>query len=350
MIEGLTDTSFYVEQKTLINIEGTTSINSEGVIKIDEESNSLVSTIDCGDGYLNSVLTYTGDKSLLLYNTTMKKYQLVTQDDDISIPLDFELGLNYCLEAEVVGGVISDYSRYKFTLDTPIKNVFKIFLDGYEITKYITGDLDENSEFSEISIIDSQVIRVDEFSEISVIAYESTVPTETLYFKLNYYGYTTIWSFDEFSEAEYFESGFLGMELQTISDISISQDVTSTSSSKPFSNRKDKIINKIENTLELTTFNYSESRDFVHYIKNNYFRFIMNNMFYGKTTILNDCKIDDGYSTEVGEKITKEFSIEFGNLIEVDYSEDLGGYGSGLYGKGEYGSRTSVINSSRGGL
>lgn len=340
IIDNLTGTEVYVERQTIANIIGNSTTNNNGTLEIDSFGNSLLSTIDSGDTPLYRLGKYTGNDSLMLYNQTTKHIQLAKEGDILNIDIDFERGTKYYIGAKILKSTAKDGNTFTVELNglTPLK----VFLDGREIKNY-------SSSLNKLTISGSDVSLLDIFSEIVVYAFETTViESEENVFEIQYYQYETIWEHDSFLDGSYFDE-MRGNPIYCFDSVSINQNITKTTYRGGFRFATETRINSIDNTADFNIFDADELVDMVQWAGNSEFRMIFANPTFGRTVLLNNCKIDNGISLIYDKaKNTKKFNLSCGNYIDIkSVSPSL--YGKGKYGKGQYGSGTYVVNSHRRG-
>lgn len=341
VIDNLTSTDVYIEKKQLIKIICDKTTNSNGLLEIDALNNPLITMIDSGDTPLYRLSEYSGNKKVMLYNPTTKQLRLLGNGEFIDINIDFIKGTQYFLEAERIKS--TNVNKNIFNINLNGNNIFKIFLDGTELTRY---DIDR--ENNTITILGIEKNLLDDFSQIVCWTYKSnTIPASSNdKFVIEYYNYQTIWDQESFHDGTYFES-FKGEELNTFDSLSINQSITKTNYKNNFNNSYRNIINSVENTIDINIFNISDKVTMTQYVGNEEFRMILNNPLYGRVVLINNCRLDNGVSLSFEkEKNLERLSIPCGNYIDIQIS-DPSIYGKGKYGKGQYGSGAWIYNSAR---
>ncbi|MGL6131806.1 MAG: hypothetical protein ACRCZ9_09365 [Fusobacteriaceae bacterium] len=340
IIDSLTSTSVYVEKKSLLKIVGNATTNNVGLIEIDSNGNKLISTIDSGDTSLYRLSKYSGDDGLMVYNPTTKNIQIATEGDFLDIGIDFERGTKYYIGAKLIKSAKHELNT--FTVPLNGLNVFKIFMDGRELKTYSVAN-------DNITISGNERLMVDEFSELVVYAYETSVILADVSFEIEYFQYDVVWDLDLFEDGSHFDS-FKGFCVNCFESVSVNQNITKTTYRGGFKNSNESRINSIDNTADLSTFGASELEDLVQYVGNDEFRMLFANASFGRFILLNNCRLDNGVSLILEKsKNTKKFTLSCGNYIDIGFAEPAE-YGMDKYGRRIYGSgREMVYNSHRKG-
>lgn len=337
IIDNLTSTRVFLEKKIPITISINANVNNDGVLRVDDLGNELITKIDSGDTMLGRIDKYTGSNKVLFYNRRTRKLRLVSAGESINMPIDFVSGTKFYLGARrIVGERVSDN---RFSLELMGDNIFKIFLDtGREIKSY---SVDGNT------IVVSGIDRyhLDSLSELVVYTYKTTnaVDEEVV---ISYQGFDTIFNINTFINNEYFDN-FSGIEAVCFDNLAITQNTTKDTRRANFENSTRSIINTIENTVSIDTFDGNDTFDIIQYIGSDEFRMCLINSEFGRIVLVNDCRVVDGVNLSFEkEKNTKNITIDCGNYIDIKLSLQAL-YGRGLYGKGQYGDGTWITNSSR---
>lgn len=338
VIDSLISTEVYVEKKSLLKIIGSPTINKDGLLEVDSNQNSLISTIDSGDTSLYRLSKYSGADGLLLYNPTTKNIQIAKQGDILNVSVDFDRGTKYYVGAKLLKSTGHVGNIFDVALEG--LNVFKIFMDGRELKTYSVAG-------NKITITGSDRVLIDDFSELIVYAYKTTViSSESDSFEIEYYQYDTIWDKDWLENNDYFES-LKGIEINCFESTSITQNVTKTVHRGGFKFSTETRINSIDNTADFNIFSVSGLIDFVQYVGNEEFRIIFVNQTFGRVVLLNNCKTDNGVSLILEKaKNTKKFNLSCGNYIDLSMSSPSV-YGKDRYSRGLYSSGVWINNSHR---
>lgn len=363
MIDSLTSTEVYVEKKTVSKIIGNSKINNSGILEIDSKNNKLINEVDSGDTPLYRLSVYNGEDSLMLYNPTTKYIQLAKEGDLLNINIDFVHGTKYYIGSKMLISEQKTGNVFDVNLEGLIP--LKVIMDGREIKSY-------SSNSTSVTILGTDRNLIDTFSKIVIYAYKNTNITNLdmnvereedrentvlLYtqsspnlFEIEYYQYDTIWNPEEFYLGDYFLDNTLVEETNCFESLSINQNVTKTVYRGGFNFSNKTRINTIDNTIDLDVFDVSNLVDLVQYVGKDEFRMILINPSFGRTVIVNNCKIDNGVSIIYDKaKNHKKFTISCGNYIDIKSSrESL--YGTDRYGKGYYGGGDYIYNSHRIGV
>lgn len=341
IIDNLTGTRVFVEKRTPLTISINSQQNNDGLLRIDDVQNPLITKIDSGDTNLGRLEEYTGTHRMMFYNEKTKKIRLVSVGETINLSIDFEQGTKFFIGGrKIYGKLVSDGT---FSADIQNSKIFKIFLDtGREIKSYTTGN-------NTITLLGVDRLCADKLSELIIYTYDSS-DIGNYRAKISYYGFNTIFDIDSFMSNEYFDNEFAGEELYCFDAIEVVQNTTKDIRRYNFSNSNKYIINSIENTVNIDLFDGNDVVDMIQYVGADEFRFCFVNSSFGRTVLINNCKIIDGVSFSFEkERNTKKVSISCGNYIDIKLSSQ-GLYGKGWYGKGLYGEGTWITNSSRRGV
>ncbi|MGL5962312.1 MAG: hypothetical protein ACRCZ0_10245 [Cetobacterium sp.] len=336
MIDSLTTTSVYFENKIPIQIRCNSVTNNGGLIVVDEKENPLVSMIDTGDSYIGKIISYSGRDDVMLYNEITKNIRIANVGEDIDFAMDFIRGVRYFFGAKKIKSTSVEKNVFEIPLDGKIP--FKVFLEGTDVSQYsVDGDT--------ITVTGSGRVLIDEFSTIIVYAYEKTNLVSGDELVLVYQGFDTVWDEKSFSDGSYFES-FRGAEIKLFENVNINQTVEKIGYRKSFMNGTRSVFGAVSNVIDMATFSADDHIDLVREVGSSEFRMIFNNATMKRVLLVNNCKIDNGLSISLEkEKNQKRFNVSCGNYIDIETSTKTYGYGD--YGKGKYGGSTSVINSAR---
>lgn len=363
IIDNLTATDVFFERKIPITISCNQEKNNDGILREDNLGNKLISVIDSGDTFLGRLVKYSGTGGVIFYNEPTKKMRFVYEGESINLPIDFVKGTKYYVGARKIYGTYN--GNYTFSADIGEDEIFKVFLDnGREINSYTIRD-------NTITLLGSDRLYIDVLSELIIYTYKYnnmdgyvSIGVErdeknsnpmlnqmntTYELEIEYLGYETIWDADRFMTEEYFET-FAGEEAICFETLEVSQSIVKDSEKSNFSNSSKSIINSIDNSVNMDTFDGDEVFDIVQYMGADEFRILLVNPVFGRIVLINNCQINNGVSLIFAkEKNTKTFTVNCGNYIDIKLS-DPSEYGMGKYGRGQYGDGTWIINSSRRGV
>lgn len=337
MIDSLIDTNIYFEIPIDINITCNKDVNQNGILEQDDETNSLLSNIDSGDTSIGRLTSYNGNDGVLMYNSTTKEIEILSVGDDSHINIDFQKGTQYFVGASKI--IATRNSGFIFDANIGTKNIFKVYLDGREVGLF-------SNDETTITIRGISRSRIDDFSKLTIFVYEASEILDDTEFVLSYSNYKTIYLQDDFLSLQYFKDEFNGESMEAVESISPKQEVSLTQIRNSFKNADLSIVNKVTNTLEVTSYILDDYIDLVDVIGLNNFRIILINPFFQRCTIFNNCRVDNGIDLTF-EKTSnmRTYTLDCGNRIEITVHGGMGGYGEGLYGKGVYGTNTTVVNS-----
>lgn len=342
IIDSLTTMDVYIEMKSLLKIVGNSTINSNGTLEVDSNNNNLISDIDSGDTPLYRLDKYIGNHGLMLYNPTTKYLQIANEGDFLNIDIDFEKGTKYYIGAKLIKSISVNKTSGAFEVPLDGLNIFKIFMDGRELKNHSTNN-------NIITIYGNDRLLIDDFSELVVYAYETSVITnQENIFEIEYYQYEKIWDENEFVNGTYFDE-IKGISINCFESTSINQSVTKTMYRGRFKYSTKSRINSIDNTAEFNVFSGTGFVDTVQYIGGNEFRMIFANSSTGRYILLNNCQNTNGTSLILEKsKNTKKFNLSCGNYIDIELDKSSN-YGEGRYGRKLYGTNVWVINSHKKG-
>lgn len=337
IIDNLTATDVFFERKIPITISCNQEKNNDGILREDNLGNKLISVIDSGDTLLGRLVKYNGTGGVIFYNEPTRKMRFVNEGESINLPIDFVKGTRYYVGARKIYGTYN--GNYIFSAEIEEDEIFKVFLDnGREITSYTIKD-------NTITLLGSDRLYIDDLSELTIYTYNNN----QYELEIEYLGYETIWDADRFMTEEYFET-FAGEEAICFETLEVSQSIVKDSEKSNFSNSSKSIINSIDNSVNMDTFDGDEVFDIVQYMGADEFRILLVNPVFGRIVLINNCQINNGVSLIFAkEKNTKTFTVNCGNYIDIKLS-DPSEYGMGKYGRGQYGDGTWIINSSRRGV
>lgn len=337
IIDNLTATDVFFERKIPITISCNQEKNNDGILREDNLGNKLISVIDSGDTLLGRLVKYSGTGGVIFYNEPTRKMRFVNEGESINLPIDFVKGTRYYVGARKIYGTYN--GNYIFSAEIEEDEIFKVFLDnGREITSYTIKD-------NTITLLGSDRLYIDDLSELTIYTYNNN----QYELEIEYLGYETIWDADRFMTEKYFET-FAGEEAICFETLEVSQSIVKDSEKSNFSNSSKSIINSIDNSVNMDTFDGDEVFDIVQYMGADEFRILLVNPVFGRIVLINNCQINNGVSLIFAkEKNTKTFTVNCGNYIDIKLS-DPSEYGMGKYGRGQYGDGTWIINSSRRGV
>lgn len=339
MIDSLIDTNVYFEKPIEVTISCNKNINQNGTLEKDDKENSLLSNIDSGDTCIGKLTSYNGNDGILIYNSTTKEIELLGVGDISHIDIDFQRGVKYFIGASKV--IATRKSGLTFNADIGDKSIFKVYLDGREVGLF-------SNDETTITVQGISSARVDDFSKLTIFVYETNIIADDTEFVFTYNNYETIYLEDSFMSLQYFrDNSFNGEEMEGIETISPSQDIGLTQVRNSFKNADMSVLNKVTNTLDVTSYIFDDYLDLIDVIGLNNFRIILINPFFKRCTIFNNCKIDNGVTLGFEKEAnTRTYKLDCGNRIEITVHANVDGlYGKGLYGKGVYGANTTVVNS-----
>lgn len=361
IIDSLIDTELWVEQKVDTTITVNSKQNNKGRIEIDDLGNNLIDMIDAGNTKYELLRSYNGADGVMFYNTTTKELQVCNVGDQIHVRNDYVDGTMYFLGAKIE--VSTKVNEKIFEVGIHGKKIFKVELMGQNISSYsVSGNT--------IKILGNDALLVDKFSEITVYLYEynsidqaitkvfgtrdeSSSNVGVTYseqigfeFVIEYQTYKDVWSEDMMSKKDYWEN-FVGFKVENFNDAQISSSVEEDQWKAKFSSVKKRILNSVDNSIRMTTFEGKEFFNISDLMIGKGFRLIFYNGYYKRVVFVNDCEISNDISIVYSkDKNTKTFSIHCGNYIDINTGEERA-YGKGVYGKGIYGGNMTVRNSSR---
>lgn len=339
IIDSLSDTEVYIEQRITTSIKINKNTNSKGLLEMDELGNELISIVDAGETTFSRLERYNGKDGLMLYNQTTKELQIATQGSMLRIRNDYVKGTKYFIGAKRIFSTGVENFVFQVPLDG--RKVFKVQLQGIDIP---TFEVSGNS----IKIIGNSKFIIDRFSKLVVYAYEDeSVSNESdVDIEITYETYETVWKDDMLNDPSFFEN-FRGDQLESFNEATINSSVEEDVVSRDYSNIGVRILNKINNTINLTTFDGLELYSITDSMVGQKFRMLFYNGFIGRVVLVNDCVLSDNMNIIYNQnKNTKSFSIYCGNYIDIKLGLDKP-YGRGFYGRGKYGGGKSVRNSAR---
>ncbi|MGL4210809.1 MAG: hypothetical protein ACRCRT_04605, partial [Cetobacterium somerae] len=110
-----------------------------------------------------------------------------------------------------------------------------------------------------------------------------------------------------------------------------------------------RLLNKIDNTIKMTTFDASDLPSLTDTVVGQEFRMLFYNGYFGRVVIVNNCVISDNMNIVFNQKNTKAFTIYCSNYIDITLGDNFP-YGSKGYGRGKYGGGNTIRNSARVGV
>ncbi|MGL5961941.1 MAG: hypothetical protein ACRCZ0_08310 [Cetobacterium sp.] len=337
IIDNLADTGLFIDTKTTCSITISPELNKDGVLSEDNFGNNLISIIDSGYTPLGMLVKYHGGSGLLIHNTSTQQHGVFVEGDVIGIPVDFDKGLRYYLDAEVVYPQGRDND--KFIVDLKGKRIFKISVDGKNITNY-------SQTTDGIIIKGVDALLLDRFSELVVYIYSDTPPQNygDIVAQISYKQYRSIEVWDNNEEGldtSYLEGGEV-LEVNTFEKLNISPTVTHTEIGRPFSSGYDFITNSSNLKVSLDIFFASEEVPIDKYVGDSEFRLVLSNPIFGRCILVNNCRLDgtDGLTLDKAKNVAN-ISIRASNLVDILVSKSTT-YGEDEYSKGGFGKNILV--------
>lgn len=332
MIDSLQISNIYVEKSTQQSIKISSSSNENGVLEIDENGNDLslkyagrqVVTGYSGAG-LGNVLVYDSTQyAILNSNTNYYLFKDTTYYKINAGEQSFEL--EYVLNG----------SNYEFTLDILNSTLFKVYLNGKEITNYSYTD-------GILSIPTSSVIFINHFDDncIKVIFYSNNQTISGL-------GYIYYNGFDSMLNREFLEDldlieeigygegnygeGCYNPTLNNLYKINtiegdLAYNITETLISYRDSTSYCKYYKKTdkEGIIDLNLFEERDKSDLLYFLDSSKFRIIIHNPYEDILRILTNCQIVEAPTSTIASKNTRKFRVYFESEIYVRTDEILNG-------------------------
>lgn len=339
IIDSLGDTEVFVEQKVESTITVNSLKNNNGVLEIDDLENKLVGLIDSGETEYYTMTQYNGTDGVMLYNRVTKEIQVVKVGDSIKVRNDFQSGTQYFIGAKRV--LSTSVNNGIFTVPIDGKNIFRVQLSGRDVKSYqVNGNT--------IKILGNMNFLVDNFSEIVVYLYDKDkiIEGDGTTLTITYQTYQKVWEDDMFDNPQYWIS-FRGNQLENFDSASISSNVQEDTNKQAFGNVTRRVLNTVDNTISMTTFEGKDLFNIVDSMVGQEFRLLFYNGYYGRVVLVNNCVVSDNVNIVYDKnKNTKTFTIYCGNYIDINKGKDRP-YGEGQYGRGRYGGEKIVKNSAR---
>lgn len=326
IFENLHDFEFFIEDYSKIKIPISSTVNSSGIIQLDENNNSMYSTL-ISNSPVTSIVGYSvnyGDY-LLLYNDNkwgMFKDYLFTKDKEL-FSINSHQPTKYKIRARK-HSVVNQTNNTNFSIDLTNRDIFKVFLNNKEIKSY-------TNNITYITITDSTLLD-DFYNSLTVISY-TTNQAITSNFYLTYEGvvapvpvtgggtcdYT---AFNTMTRVEVFNE-FSDTITPTQDIIYCSDDdFVGEAFTNSYSNKLSTTIN--DNLLK--KFDVA-----------NKFRLICYNMVADTLYVYTNCRVLDGINKSFNADVNKKtISITFQDRISV-YGTDNRYYNEGIYNEGVYG-------------
>ena len=340
LFDSMSNSELYVEFFKEINITINSLTNKNGVIKKDDLDNNLTGIMDIGVTKLKKLKTYTESRKLLLYDS--RTWGLYSQGDTIQNYIDFDNGINYKINADIEYYTTFDgTSQFNFTSLTD-KSIFKVFLNGIEVTDYSKNGnniIIQGIFLDYIDIIDNDMF---------IITY-GTIQTISSDIIITYDGFSQIFDVDRFLDE-------CILDLTDLTKIGFykSLDVTNSKENTKFKNNFEMApityTNDVRSSLNIENLQDSLYNDIKMLVGNNKFRLIQHNAQMSKVIFYNNCSINDGDTFRMAkENNTRRFTVDFGSYIIAGFETGLDiniNYGEGIYGYGAYGGYL-IFNSRR---
>lgn len=338
MIDSLGDSSVYVEKYSSQTITINSTKNQNGIIEVDDNGNDMIGIYDIGAVDLGNLTTYTYTDKLLIYNDQVDKWGLYSQGEEIRETINWVNGSKYYIKAKYISS--DTFSGKTFTIDTAGKNIFKVYVNGREVSTYTRTD-------SQITVLGIDAMFVDvNINEMTVVVYDSnqTLSDDIV---ITYQGVSVIFDFEEFIKTGYFDNKPLVREITIFENLTDNHEKEMSIIKNGFRKRGvDVNLGDLFN-LEIQT---KTGKDFVNYLsflRKDVHRTIIVNPYNENIIIYNNQKIINGTSKNYDKdgNVTR-VQATTDNKITV-YTEVERAYGEGEYGLHVYGTKYAIHNTSR---
>ena len=319
MIDNQTAQSMYIEKYSTQTITILPEMNSQGKLERDDKNNNLSGLVDLGKAQLQSLDNYPYSYSLLLYNEN-GEFQLVNQNEKISLSLDWDNYTNYKINARKIYSDVYDDITNTFTLNIPESEsfgVYLIFLNNKPIKSF---RIDNNK----IKITDGSLKYIDKiYNRLDLIIFGDQTLRNTP-ITISYLGVSLIYDAPTYSES-----------------------ITKASIKEDFDYRGKTYVNDMSATLDMTFMIDNTHYDLYNQYKGSIFRVIIVNPLVDKIDIYNNCYISDGITFEYNKTTNnRRVVVDVDNRIEI-LVPSVKPYGKELYNEGYYNGETIIINSKK---
>lgn len=342
MIDNQTAQSMYIEKYSTQTITILPEMNSQGKLERDDKNNNLSGLVDLGKAQLQSLDNYPYSYSLLLYNEN-GEFQLVNQNEKISLSLDWDNYTNYKINARKIYSDVYDDITNTFTLNIPESEsfgVYLIFLNNKPIKSF---RIDNNK----IKITDGNLKYIDKiYNRLDLIIFGDQTLRNTP-ITISYLGVSLIYDYNKFINEEYFPNEPHVEEMILYDAPTYSESITKASIKEDFDYRGKTYVNDMSATLDMTFMIDNTHYDLYNQYKGSIFRVIIVNPLVDKIDIYNNCYISDGITFEYNKTTNnRRVVVDVDNRIEI-LVPSVKPYGKELYNEGYYNGETIIINSKK---